>query len=273
MYEAPPGRVIVGADEDQLELRILGALCGDPVLIHKCMTANDKRKLEPEHDPHSFVAAVAFGNVYGALLLKDPAHNYDNPQCKCQTCKRKALRDVVKRVIYALNYGSGDKTILEAIYSTGEYNGPPIDLVMVAHIRKTIFSTFTHIQPWQDELIAEAQRTSEIRTPLHNRRRLFPLNEISSTEIKNFPIQGLGADLLNEILIELDERLPEADDSGIILAQVHDAIYVEADEARGEAVSKLMGEIMTRELVLRAGAPAMKFTASGSVAKDWKSAA
>jgi DNA polymerase I-like protein with 3'-5' exonuclease and polymerase domains/uracil-DNA glycosylase len=267
MYEAGPGRVIVGADEDQLELRILAALCGDPVLTHKCMTADDKRKLEPDHDPHSFVASVAFGNVYGALLLKDPAHNYENPQCKCQTCKRKALRDVVKRVIYALNYGSGDKTILEAIYSTGEYNGPPIDLAMVGHVRKTIFATFKEIEPWQSKLLLEAQETSEIRTALHGRARLFPLNEISATEVKNFPIQGFGADLLNEILIELDRRLPDVDPSAFLLAQVHDAIYVEAAEDRGEAVAKLMGEVMTREY------NGMKFTASGSVAKDWKSAA
>lgn len=273
MYEAPPGRVIVGADEDQLELRILGALCGDPVLIHKCMTADDKRKLEPDHDPHSFVAGVAFSNAYCNLLLKDPAHNKENPQCKCQTCKRKALRDVVKRVIYALNYGSGDKTILEAIYSTGEYNGPPIDLTMVGHVRKSIFSSFAHIQPWQNELLAEAAATSEIRTALHGRCRMFPLNDISSTEVKNFPIQGLGADLLNEIMIELDERLHEADPTAFALAQVHDAMYVEADEDKGEAVSKLMGEIMTRELVLREGAPAMRFTASGSIAKNWKDAA
>ncbi len=273
MYEAPPGRVIVGADEDQLELRILGALCGDPVLIHKCMTADEKRKLEPDCDPHSFVASVAFGNAYTNLLLKDPAHDKSNPQCKCQTCKRKALRDVVKRVIYALNYGSGDKTILEAIYSTGEYNGPPIDLVMVGHVRKSIFSTFTHIEPWQQELIAGAQETSEIRTTLHGRSRLFPLNEIPSTEIKNFPIQGFGADLLNEIMIELDERLPDVDPSAFNVAQVHDALYVEADEDHGDKVSKLMGEIMTREIVLREGAPAMKFTASGSVAKTWMAAA
>ena len=273
MYEAPAGRRIVGADYDQLELRALGALCGDPVLIHKCMTADDQRKLEPEHDPHSFVASLAFGNTYTALLLKDPAHDKKNTQCKCQTCKRKALRDLIKRVIYGMNYGAGDETVRKAIYSKGDYSGPPIDITMIAHVRKTVFATFTHIAPWREEIVSNAQATCELRSPLHGRRRVFPLGDVSVTEAYNFPIQSIAADLINEKLIEFRRLLPAVDRSAMIVAQVHDAVYVECDEDRAPAVSKLLGDTLTCEIVLRPGAPAMRFSASGAIATNWKDAA
>jgi DNA polymerase I-like protein with 3'-5' exonuclease and polymerase domains/uracil-DNA glycosylase len=273
MFETADGRVIVGADYDQLELRGVAALAGDPVLIHKCMTADDQRKLEPEHDPHSYVAQLAFGSVYTGLLLKDPTHDKKDVKCKCQTCKRKALRDLIKRVIYGLNYGSGDKTVLEAIYSKGDYNGPPIDLSMIAHVRKTIFAAFTQIAPWQEDIIAEAKATCELRSPLHGRRRVFPLNDIPVTEAKNFPVQSFAADLINEKIIELDRRLPEVDPSAFIMAQVHDAVYIEASEGRGDAVAQLQSEVLTCDIVLREGAPAMRFSASGSVARNWRDAA
>lgn len=104
MIVAPKGRRIVGADYDQLELRIVAALANDPVLIKMCLNADDKRKLEPEFDPHSFVAQLAFGATYTSLNLKDPNHNpAKDARCKCETCTRKSYRDICKRVIYGLN--------------------------------------------------------------------------------------------------------------------------------------------------------------------------
>ncbi len=274
VIEAITGRKIVGSDYDQLELRASAAVSGDPVLIRKCLTADDKRKLEPDHDPHSFVAALAFGAVYTSLLLKDPNCIAKTAfVCKCQTCTRKALRDLVKRVIYGLNYGSGDAKVIEAIYSKGDYHGPAITLDMVARIRKSIFSTFTQIQPWREEILAEANRTYELRSPMHGRRRVFPLGEIPVTEAYNYPIQSFAADMVNEQTIELHRRLPDVDKTAYIMAQVHDAIYVYCDEDRAEKVSALMNEVLPRSIVLREGAPPMHFSASSCIADNWKDAA
>ncbi len=43
-FEAPPGRKIVGADQAQLEIRIMASLSGDENLIMRCATANEGRR-------------------------------------------------------------------------------------------------------------------------------------------------------------------------------------------------------------------------------------
>lgn len=271
---APKGRKIVGADFAQIELRGSAAITGDPELIRRCLTADEARKLEPDHDPHSYVASVAFGGQYTSLLLKDPAHDKENNRCKCQTCKRKALRDLVKRVIYGLNYGAGDAKVLEAIYSGPEpYNGPPITLEMVAHIRKTIFKAFPKVLEWRENAVRLAQETQEIRSPILGRRRVFPFGDIPPTEIYNFPIQSMAAEIMNERTILLYEALPSIDPTAFIFAQVHDAIYVECDENKAEAVAKLVEETLTCEKIIVPGAPVMVFNASAAIADDWKAAA
>lgn len=270
---AATGRVFVGADFDQLELRIMAGLSGDPEMIRRCMAADDKRKLEPDFDIHSFVGGHAFRELYTGLLLKDPAHAPTDARCPCQTCKRKALRDLVKRVVYGLAYLSGDQTIVEAIYSTGAYNGPPVTLEMVAHIRKTIFRAFPKLAEWRTDTIDRAKEAGEIRSALYYRRRIFPLDEVAATEVVNFPIQSSAADIVNERTVLLRERLAAVDPSAFLFAQVHDALYVECAEDRGPAIAQLLTDTLTCEKVLKPGAPAMRFTAAGVVSKNWKDAA
>lgn len=263
---APPGRKIVGADYDQLELRNMGVLSGDEELIRRCMKADDTRKLEPDCDPHSYVASLAFKDRFTSLALKDSEHDKTDPKCACQTCRRKALRDLTKRVIYGLNYGAGASKVLESIYEGG-YEGPPITVDMIALVRRTLFATFPGIERWRDAQVARAMATGELRSPICGRRRIFPLGEVPITEIYNFPIQAMGADIMNTQLIELDRALPGVDPSAFVFAQVHDAIYIEADEKHAEAVAKLLQETLTVE---RDG---MIFTAGAAISDNWKEAA
>lgn len=267
---APPGRKLVGADYDQLELRGIAWLSQDEGLIDKCLNAIDSRKLEPEHDPHSFVAQLAFGTGYTKLLLKDPKHDADNHRCKCQKCQRKSLRDIVKRVIYGMNYGAGDATVLAAIYDGG-YEGPIITLDMIAAVRRAVFRAFPKLLKWRERQVQLAEATGELRSPLYDRRRIFPLGEVPVTECYNFPIQSLGADIMNAQLIVLAERLPQVDPSAFIIAQIHDAIYIEAAEDKAEAVAKLLQETLTVELE-RDGI-VMPFTAASAISDNWKEAA
>jgi DNA polymerase I-like protein with 3'-5' exonuclease and polymerase domains/uracil-DNA glycosylase len=275
---APDGRCIVGADADQLELRNLAWLSGDENLIARCLGADDKRKLEPEHDPHSYVASLAFEGRYTNLLLRDPNHDATAEKraqkCKCETCRRKAMRDLTKRVIYGLNYGAGNQTVLEAIYSGG-YEGPPITLDIIERVRRTVYKAFSRVPIWQAEEIKRARSSGELRSPLWGRRRIFPLAladlgmGVPETEIKNFPIQTLGADLMNEALILFADGLPDYDPDALIIAQIHDAIYAECDENRAEAVAKFLGECMSSVRTSAEGV-VMKFTAGGHVSKTLK---
>ncbi len=275
--EAPNGRMIVGADADQLELRNIAHLSGDAEMVRRVLTADEKRKLEPDCDPHSFVASIAFGEGYTGLHLKDPTHTDKSAggdkskKCRCQTCQRKAKRDLIKRVIYGLNYGAGALTVLEAIYDGG-YEGPPITLSMVEHVQKVIFRVFSGIPRFRDTTLATAKLEGGIFSPLHGRRRIFPLPEelggsIPATEIYNYPIQSYAGDLVNEMIVAFDDALLDIDPTAFIIAQVHDAIYAECAEKHAEAVSKLLKECMTMSKTING--LTMNFTSSSKINKRW----
>lgn len=253
---APPGRTIVGADYSQLEMRIMASLSGDPDLIRRCMEADEADKLNPERDPHSYVASMTFGKTF---LDADKQ-------------ARKALRDVAKRVVYGLNYGAGAATILSAIYDGG-YSGPPLTTRLVEATVASYFRAFPGVPRWRDRQLSSVQQAGEVRSPILGRRRIFPLNEIDVTVAYNFPIQSGAADLVSLRLVELDRRLADADPSAVLLAQVHDAVYVECSEDRVSAVERVVEESLTLERTLVEGSQPMLYCASASHAKSWDKAA
>ena len=271
MIACSPGRKIVGADFDQIELRVLGLLCGDAMLINKCMGADDKRKLEPEHDPHSFIASHVF-KQYTKLLLKDPAHNpATDVKCKCQTCHRKNLRDLCKRVIYGLNYGAGEGVVLASIYKGGYY-GPPISVADIRVIKEVIYKIFPDILTWREKMIRLAAETRELRDVFTGRRREYALGEIPSTEIANFPIQAGAAAIVNERGTLFYQQHKLLDPSSLYLAQIHDAIYYEVDAERADVFAREMGKTLTCQKSVNGSAP-MTFSASGVVANNLRDAA
>lgn len=274
MIVAPKGRRIVGADYDQLELRIVAALANDPVLIKMCLNADEKRKLEPEWDPHSFVAQLAFGETYTKLNLKDPNHNPSKDvRCKCETCTRKAYRDICKRVIYGMNYGAGEQTVLEAIYNGGYY-GPPLKLEMLVRIKHAIYKAFCRIPEWREETYRKAVEDQAIFSAILKRWRTFPLGDVSMTEISNYPIQSSGADIMNlRNTLFYEQHMLRIDHSALFLAQVHDAVYYEVDEDRAEAFQAKLTETLTWETELVPGGQKMLYSAGAKISDNWKEAA
>ena len=255
MVQAPPGRRFVGADYSQLELRVMAALSNDANLIHRCLTADEQDKLNPDADPHSHVALVTFGQTF---LDADKA-------------RRKALRDVAKRVFYGLGYGAGAETVLASIYDGG-YEGPPLSTRMVESVMQAIFREFPGIKVWREGAVRSAIETREVRSPLLHRRRIFPLGDVDVTVCYNYPIQSAGADIMNSRLAILADRLrafPTAD----IFAQVHDAIYVECDEDDAAAITALVEESLTVELALVPGGQVMPFLATAHHSTRWDLAA
>ncbi len=277
MIVAPKGRRLVGADQSQLELRIVAALSNDPVLIKMCLNADESRKLEPDHDPHSFVASIAFGELYTRLSLNDPNHikgkSPEALRCKCETCTRKAYRDLCKRVIYGMNYGAGEQTVLEAIYNGGYY-GPPIKLETLTRIKHSIYRAFQRIPPWREETYQQAVKDQAIFSAIMKRWRTFPLGDISTTEISNYPIQSTGADIMNiRNTIFYEQYMRQIDPTAMYLAQVHDAVYYEVDEDKADVFADKLTEILTWETELVPGGQKMVFAASAKQSDNWKEAA
>lgn len=267
IFVAPPGRKIVGADQAQLEMRIMGSLSGDENLITRCATANEDDKLNPDCDPHSYVASLVFGETYLRLERFDKNHykpKPGEPKCKCEKCRRSTLRDIVKRVVYGLNYGAGAATVLEAIYDGG-YDGPPLDIAFIERVVGVYFKAFPGVPKWREKQLRTALDTREIKTPMLGRHRIFPLGDVEPPVAYNYPIQGGGADIMGEGCKRLVKVLWKVDPSALVLAQIHDALYVECDEQKAEAVAKCVEQAMSFDYAFVDGAPLMPYVATASI--------
>lgn len=267
VFVAPEGRAFVGADQAQLEMRIMASLSGDEQLIHRCATADEGDKLNPDCDPHSYVASLVFGASFTALDRKDPTHVKaapGEPPCKCEKCRRATLRDIVKRVVYGLNYGAGAETVLEAIYNGG-YDGAPLTVAFIQRVTQIYFKTFPAVPLWRNRIVATAEKTREIRSPLFGRHRIFPLGQMEPSVLYNYPIQSGGADIMAHGLMRLKPRLRKVDPTAMFIAQIHDAIYIECDERRAEDVAAVVTDSMTFEMALSPGSPPMPYVASAAI--------
>jgi len=260
---APKGRKLVGADYAQLEMRIVASLSNDPELIRRCIEADESRKLEPDWDPHSFVAMTSFGSAFLDLDITD----------KKQKIKRKALRDVAKRVFYGLGYGAGAATILASIYDSGDYEGPPLTTKIIEAVMRGLFKAFPGIPRYRNGALESAHALQMVVSPIFARRRYFPLGDIDATVAYNFPIQSAAADIMSMQLAVLAKALPLVDPSAMIIAQVHDAIYVECDEALAPAVAECITNSLSVTLALVQGAEPMPYTAGAEIADSWDKAA
>jgi len=262
MIVAPEGRKIVGADKSQLELRILAALTGDAALVDKVVNAVEARKLEPDYDPHSYVAMMAFGTSYTALRLDDAKEKAD----------RKHLRDVAKRVVYGLNYGAGAETIREAIYDGG-YDGPEISIELIRTVVEAYFKAFPGVGPWRDEQLWHAQHRSRVYDAILGRYREFPLGDVDATICYNFPIQSTAASDMDIAMWNFHCELPRVDPSAFIFAQVHDAIYAECAADKAEATAVLLENHLNSEIQLIEGGPVVPLPATAKIADNWGEAA
>lgn len=249
----PPGWVLVGADQAQLEMRIMAALAGDHTMINMLLAADESDKLNPAKDPHSLVASIAFGQIF---------ENGDK-------VVRKGLRDLSKTIYYGLGYGAQSNKLVETILLDDSYQGPRPTLDMVQRVMRGILKAFPGIGGYQRKAVENARETREVRSALLGRRRLFPLGEIEATVALNFPIQSLAADIMNTGMAILHKRLYREFPTAAIVAQIHDAIYIECKEAHAEKVGKLLEECMYQEHSFVDGAPAMKFLATAKSGQNF----
>ena len=250
---APKGRKLIGADYGQLELRIMAALSGDMKLIELILKADETDKLNPDVDPHSYLAREVFGTAFTDAEPKD----------------QKILRETIKRVWYGSLYGAGAQTIQNTVNDDPDYDGPPLKLAFVQNVLTTLDRVFSDVVLWKQRQAKQLYKLDEVRSPMIGRRRIFPLSDQTETTIAfNYPIQSGAADLMNWRMAILDEELALIDPTAFIIAQVHDAVYVECAEDKAEAVAKLIEETLTVRYAFP-GCPEMLYEATADIGDAW----
>jgi DNA polymerase I len=243
-FRAGEGRVIVGADLDQLELRLAAVLAGVPELLTEMH--------KPDGDPHTLAAR----NVYPDFDSKSAT-------------ERKQLRDAVKNVVYASLYRAGVKTVHKTIRKKKFLPAAlraALTLNRVNHIYQSYFGKYVELPMYHDRNYDLAQTQGYIEIPPFGRRRYFPVQPPPYTECANWPVQTCGSDCVMKCMVHIQDELKRFPDAWQIL-HGHDAVYVECYERHAEEILDIVNRLFGTTVIDGPAGP-VTLTAAGKIGKD-----
>ena len=215
-----PGLILLVADYNQIELRCIAHLSGDPSLI---------AAFEAGDDIHRSVASRTWGVPTEEVT--------------------KELRNRAKMVAYGLAYG------MEA-YGLAQRLGVPTD--EASGILEAYFEAFPGVRDYMDRSVDEARQRGYTET-LFGRRRPIPelasnnfnVRQAGERQAMNAPIQGLAADIFKVALVGIDHGLSAAGLASRLVLQVHDEVLLEVEPTELDQVTKLVRVTMGGAFDLR----------------------
>ena len=208
------GRRLLVADYDQVELRAIAHLSGDPGLTAAFAAGEDI---------HRTVAARVFG-----IDRDEVTHEQ---------------RSTAKMVSYGLAYG------MES-YGLSQRLGVPVE--EAKGILDAFFGGFPSVRDYMERAVEEARANGYTVTSFGRRRPLPDLlssnhqvRQAAERQAMNAGIQGLAADLFKMALIRLDSGLEGGGYRSDLVLQVHDEVLVDVEPDESEAVEQLTLDALT----------------------------
>ncbi|MGI8930257.1 MAG: DNA polymerase I [Candidatus Limnocylindria bacterium] len=218
-FVAPEGRLLLGADYSQQELRILAHVSGDA-------------GLKADFAAHSDIHLAAAARVLG-LAPEDVGPKE---------------RSVAKMINYGIAYGLSDFGLAERLKIPREEAQKFI---------ADYFAAYEGIRRYTVEMKILA-RDQGFVTTLLGRRRYLPELSARNMSLRsagermaiNMPIQGTAADGMKIAMVRLDAAMRERGLRSQMLLQVHDELVFETDEDELPILAALADEIMEGALPL-----------------------
>jgi DNA polymerase-1 len=232
-FIAPPGSRLVIADYNQIELRVMAELSGDPRMLAAYQAGEDLHRLT-------------------AALLLDKAMDQVTA----------AERQAAKAVNFGLIYAMGAEGLQG--YAQHSY-GVTLTLEEARRFRERFFAAYGGVAEWQQH-IRDALPVTESRTLSGRRRQWAEPPRIAA--LYNTPVQGGAADIIKRALGLLPQALLGA--GAMIVGTIHDEILVEAPEERASEVASLLK--MTMEQAGQTYLTRVPVVADVRVASSWSTA-
>jgi len=265
------GHVFVGADMDQLELRLIAEEAGAERLL---------KSFAEGFDPHNETMEM----VYGSSVWGMEGAPKDRKKKGSGTFK--SMRGITKNVRYAWQYAASVPRIHEQIISAEDENGK----LVYAHLKKRDIRQVVRgleradpeIPRWWRQMQTLYRRQAFIADTFWGRRRDFR-DEEKINELVNHPIQAGAAALVHEAMLQLllgEEGVStDCDWHGLqilpfdfinrtgLVNQCHDSLVFEVPEDEAERVAKQLTACMTRKRRLN---PRIVYTAEAEIGKNWR---
>jgi DNA polymerase-1 len=233
-FVASPGKLLVGADYSQIELRLLAHYSQDPLLLEAYRTGKDI---------HTLTAAEVFGVP---PMLIDAEH------------RRRA-----KAVNFGIVYGLSPFGLAQQL---------GIEQKEAKRFIEAYFERYAGVRVFIDATLEQARRDGFVRN-LFGRKRPIPdllsknpnLRGFAERTAVNTPLQGTAADLIKIAMLRLENELRTRGLETKMLLQVHDELVLEAPESEVELVKQLVKECMEG-----AHALSVPLDVEVSVGKNWR---
>ncbi len=208
------GWELLVADYNQVELRCIAHLTGDPGLVEAFAHGEDI---------HTTTAARVFD-----VAAADVTHEQ---------------RAKAKMVSYGLAYG------MEA-YGLAQRLG--IEVSEASRILDAYFEAFPSVHAYMERTVVEARERGYTET-LFGRRRPIPelassngrIRQAGERQAMNAGIQGLAADIFKIALVRLDAALRDRRLDSVLILQVHDEVILEVPPNEHDEVAQLTESVLT----------------------------
>lgn len=221
---AAPGKVFIGSDYSQIELRMLAILAKDERLIESFKKGDDV---------HTTVASFMF-NVSPTEVTAD-------------------MRRAAKVVNFGILFGMGVTALQKNLGTTRE---------KAQTFYTDYFNAFPAVTAYLEHSKEQAKSVG-YTTTLFGRRRYFPsinagapfVRAIAERMASNAPIQGSAADVIKIAIRRVDDELVQAGfaEKAQLVLQVHDELVYEVDEESAaqveQIIRKAMSEVLEHSLI------------------------
>lgn len=196
IFVAPEGYCLIGADMDQLELRLAAAIAGAGYYLD----AFERNTI----DPHNLTGELIYGEDYYAF------EGAPTDRRKKGDGKFKETRDLVKRFVYAALYGALPPTIRGIIAETEDDTGKLIyadlmskaGLSRITGMRRRWMARAPEFERWWEETLSAVARDGYLSEPISGLRRYFHSTS-TPNEMINFRVQAGGGKIVHDGTFDL----------------------------------------------------------------------
>lgn len=260
---ADPGHVILSADFDQIELRVMAALAGEQVLIDAAKRGESLHKTAALRlwgegytpDQYRYTKNVNFGWAFGggAVTLSEQTglpvadcaaiiRDYENQFPALREFKRKEQNAILRQALSSHEYKVYQE-LRNRMYSLrfDTREGRAAKAALQIQIDRLMYRKPAYVTTaFGRQLIVDASK---------------------AYTVINYKVQSTAADLLKFALVDVMAD-PELEPT--VLLPVHDELLGQAPKSKAEYIAQRYGEVMSRDFM---GVP---ITATGKVyGKSW----
>jgi len=217
---AEPGRVLLGADYSQIDLRVLAHITEDPGLLDA---------FARDDDVHAVTASEVFG-VPRAEVTPE-------------------LRRRAKTIVFGVAYGMSEFGLAAQL---------GIDKTDAKAYIERYYERYPRVRQYMLDIVEQARRTGYVTTLLNRRRyipevhtRNRPIREAAERTAINTPIQGSTADIIKKAMVDLARDVLPKFPQALMTLQVHDELLFEVPGPQARRLAEAVRDVMTRAFPLR----------------------